>query len=148
MLRSCKSSIECSARVAPCSSASANRCTMKEWESTTPLNFAYAVAGTFLAITITFFIYDGFVRRRNKVIVKAAARSNKIVASLFPSNVRDRLLAEDGLKKKPAGEQGTQTRLRNFLENGATFWAIELLWTTVDSSFLCPSQNLQVFFLP
>ena len=92
----------------------------KEWDSKIPGFFAYAIAGTFLAITITFFIYDGFVRRRNKVVVQAAARSNKIVASLFPSNVRDRLLAEEGgtCTQRP-GEQGTQTRLKNFLANDA-----------------------------
>ena len=91
-----------------------------DWESSTPLYFAYAVAGTFFAITVTFFIYDGFVRRRNKVVVPAAARSNKIVSSLFPSNVRDRLLAEEeGAGSLRPGEQGTQTRLKNFLANDA-----------------------------
>ncbi|KAL7562532.1 hypothetical protein ACA910_008238 [Epithemia clementina (nom. ined.)] len=91
-----------------------------DWESSIPLYFAYAVAGTFFAITVTFFIYDGFVRRRNKVVVQAAARSNKIVASLFPSNVRDRLLAEEeGAGFQRHGEQGTQTRLKNFLANDA-----------------------------
>lgn len=89
------------------------------WESSTPLQFAYAVAGTFLAITIVFFIYDAMVRKRNRVIVRAAARSNKIVAKLFPDNVRDRLLAGDTLsqKEEPSAEQGTQTRLRNFLQD-------------------------------
>ena len=36
-----------------------------------------------------------FVQNRNNKVVDAAARSNAIVSSLFPSNVRDRLLAEN-----------------------------------------------------
>jgi class 3 adenylate cyclase len=45
-------------------------------------------------ISITFFFLR-FVQSRNKKVENVAARSNAIVSSLFPSNVRDRLLAEN-----------------------------------------------------
>jgi Adenylate and Guanylate cyclase catalytic domain len=39
-------------------------------------------------------MYDSFVRRRNTTMVHAAARSNAILSSLFPAQIRDRLFAE------------------------------------------------------
>ena len=83
------------------------------WRQLTPIFFAVTAAGAFFLIAITFIIYDRFVIRRNEKMMDIAARTNKIVASLFPSNVRDRLLAEDDGK----GQNGTQTRLKNFLAN-------------------------------
>lgn len=41
------------------------------------------------------FVFQSFVQSRNKKVENVAARSNAIVSSLFPSNVRDRLLAEN-----------------------------------------------------
>jgi len=72
---------------------------------------------------VTFIVYDNFVRRRNDKVVNAAAQSNAILSSLFPSNVRDRLFAEkvgekqgQGSKKTSSGGGGTKTRLRSFLD--------------------------------
>jgi len=83
------------------------------WRSLTPLFFGITAAGAFFLIAITFITYDRYVIRRNEKMIDQAARTNKIVASLFPSNVRARLLAEDDKE----GESGTQTRLKNFLAN-------------------------------
>ena len=83
------------------------------WRALTPLLFGVTAAGAFFLIAITFITYDRYVIRRNEKMIDQAARTNKIVASLFPSNVRDRLLAED----EQEGESGTQTRLKNFLAN-------------------------------
>lgn len=59
-------------------------------------------------------MYDRFVIRRNENLVNQAARTNRIIASLFPSNVRDRLLADEVEKQ---AESGAQTRLKDFLAN-------------------------------
>jgi class 3 adenylate cyclase len=68
------------------------------------------VAGTFFLMALTFFMYDRFVQRRNTKIVGAATKSNAIVSSLFPSNVRDRLFQEQGNKDRLAtfltGDEG------------------------------------------
>ena len=84
------------------------------WHGLTPLFFAVTAAGAFFLIAITFIMYDRYVIRRNERMIDQAAKTNKIVASLFPSNVRDRLLEEEEAQK---GESGAQTRLKSFLAN-------------------------------
>ena len=84
------------------------------WHGLTPLYFAVTSAGAFLLIALTFIMYDRYVIRRNERMIDQAAKTNKIVASLFPSNVRDRLLADEEAQKE---ENGAQTRLKKFLAN-------------------------------
>lgn len=88
-----------------------------EWDSRFPRIFASVVAGTFVIVAITFFIYDRFVRKRNKKVVRAATKTEKVVASLFPSNIRDRLLAEEEEFERRQVERGARTRLKDFLAN-------------------------------
>ena len=89
-----------------------------QWDSDLAQTFATVVAATFVILALSFFFYDGFVRRRNKKVVSAAAKTEKVVASLFPSNIRDRLLAdEEELEKGNKAERGTRTRLKDFLAN-------------------------------
>eukprot|EP00934_Nitzschia_sp_Nitz4_P003459 Nitzschia sp. Nitz4//scaffold506_size4488//37//3349//NITZ4_009244-RA/size4488-snap-gene-0.0-mRNA-1//-1//CDS//3329553613//3449//frame0 len=61
-------------------------------EKRIPMIFAIVVACFFGMVAGVFYMYDVFVQRRNEKLVNNAARSNAIVASLFPSNIRDRLL--------------------------------------------------------
>eukprot|EP00538_Stauroneis_constricta_P012892 CAMPEP_0119571340 /NCGR_PEP_ID=MMETSP1352-20130426/44071_1 /TAXON_ID=265584 /ORGANISM="Stauroneis constricta, Strain CCMP1120" /LENGTH=1278 /DNA_ID=CAMNT_0007621019 /DNA_START=47 /DNA_END=3883 /DNA_ORIENTATION=- len=49
----------------------------------------------FLVTALTFLLYDFFVERRQKVVLSTAEKSNAVVSSLFPANVRDRLYAEN-----------------------------------------------------
>lgn len=53
----------------------------------------------FVVMAAIFCIYDRFVYRRNAKIVDTAARSNEILSSMFPSQVRDRLYAETERRK-------------------------------------------------
>jgi hypothetical protein len=78
--------------------------------------FTLLSAGVGLLVIITFLLYDCYVRRRNAKMVDAAARRDEILQSLFPSNVRSRLLEEQE-KKGAAGSGGGMVhhRLRNFL---------------------------------
>lgn len=88
------------------------------WKEKMPTIFACVVAATFVIMALTFGLYDRFTRQRNKKVVKAAAKTDRIVASLFPSNVRDRLLAEEvDFEKRQQGERGARTRLKDFLAN-------------------------------
>ena len=90
-----------------------------QWDSRLPRVFASVVAGTFVIMAITFFIYDRFVRKRNRKVVRAAAKTEKVVAQLFPSNIRDRLLAEEEDFERRQVERGARTRLKDFLANDA-----------------------------
>ena len=93
----------------------------ERYSTTLPIVMATVFAVTFVAVAITFLMYDRFVRSRNDKVVDAAVRSNRIVSSLFPTNVRDRLLAEQEAAELLENEHqhGTQTRLRKFLANDA-----------------------------
>jgi class 3 adenylate cyclase len=71
-----------------------------------------AVSVAFLIMGCTFFMYDRFVRIRNGKIVHAAARSNAIIASLFPSQIRDRLFAEKDINAAP------KTKLKSMIVSG------------------------------
>jgi hypothetical protein len=63
----------------------------------------------------TFFVYDQFVGRRNATLVKTALRSNAILSSLFPSNVRDGLFAS---QKSETTSKLPKSRLKNYLSTG------------------------------
>jgi hypothetical protein len=81
-------------------------------DTTLPLS----VATAFCILLSVFTAYDRLVRRRNDKIVDAAARSNALISSLFPKQVRDRLLADnearesnkskDTESKKLVGDEG------------------------------------------
>lgn len=68
-----------------------------------------------------FFVYDIFVQKRNRKVVAVAAKTNEIVASLFPEAVRGRLFEDshkpDSNKKKtPSGaNENGDNMIKNFL---------------------------------
>ena len=57
-------------------------------EDQSPIIFTVVAACVFVAIAITFFMYDSFVQRRNSKVLDAAAKSNALVLSLFPAQFR------------------------------------------------------------
>lgn len=63
--------------------------------SKTPVLFAFLIAITFTVVIVVFFVYDMNVQRRNDKLVITAAKSNAIVSSLFPGQIRDRLIRQD-----------------------------------------------------
>ena len=68
--------------------------------SNKPTIYTVCVALIFVITSATFVIYDILVQRRQDKVETSAKRSNAIVSSLFPAQVRDRLLEDDGAKKK------------------------------------------------
>jgi len=56
-----------------------------------PRIYSLAVSLVFLVTVISFIVYDCLVERRQKKLLDSAERSGKIVSSLFPAMVRDRL---------------------------------------------------------
>ena len=74
-----------SIRIYPSSSFQSNYITNQ------PAIYASAIALVFVFTSLTFFIYDCLVERRNTAVMESAEKSSKIVHSLFPAVVRDRL---------------------------------------------------------
>ena len=80
-----------------------------QYRSKLPLVLTCVVAATFCIMIFTFLIYDGFVRQRNDKVVGVAT----LAASLFPSNVRDRLMEEES--KVNDTKNTNKKRLQSFL---------------------------------
>ena len=62
-----------------------------EYLTSNPLVYAIITAGIFVFTSLVFLLYDIIVRRRQEIVMASANRTNAIVTSLFPENVRDRL---------------------------------------------------------
>jgi len=60
--------------------------------SDTPMYFAVVTVIVFAATALTFIIYDFWVERRQKIIMKTAMSTKRLVTSLFPDVVIDRML--------------------------------------------------------
>jgi Adenylate and Guanylate cyclase catalytic domain len=56
-----------------------------------PALYAAATSAIFLFTSLVFLFYDMMVRRRQIKVMASAKRTNNIVSSLFPQNVRERL---------------------------------------------------------
>jgi class 3 adenylate cyclase len=69
---------------------------------------------TFLLVAIVFFIYDIFVQKRNEKLISSAAKSNAIVSSLFPDNIRERLMGQNDTTT----QKRTPSHLKSFLLDG------------------------------
>jgi hypothetical protein len=74
-----------------------------------PIIYAVMVITSFVIATICFAIYDILVQRRQRKLLEAANKTNAIVSSLFPSNVRDRLLEE--LDNNDSHHPGTMEKI-------------------------------------
>jgi hypothetical protein len=74
------------------------------YETNKPALYTSVVALAFLVTTILLIVYDRLVTRRQEKTMASAIRSGKLVASLFPSNVVDRVMqdaqSQDGSTKK------------------------------------------------
>jgi len=103
----------------------------QDYRSMHPILYAGLVFFVFVVTAMVFCLYDLYVTTRQNKVMLAAAKSNAVVASLFPKNVRKALLAEaeeqilanQKLGFKPhAFKLGAapKSELKNFLEDGLT----------------------------
>ena len=72
----------------------------EQYDSNSALVAACSLGGTFLIVALVFFGYDYVVGKRNQKVTAAAEKSNAIVSSLFPENVRERLYLEEEKNKE------------------------------------------------
>lgn len=70
-----------------------------------PLLYAFAMIFIFLFTASIFILYDCYVERRQNIVMNTAVKSNAVVSSLFPENVRDRLMEQAAEKEKATQQQ-------------------------------------------
>ena len=75
------------------------------YDSKEPAIYTSVIACVFFLMLLIVVTYDCVVQRRNNKIMNAAVRSNNILASLFPQNVRDRLFASENKQQKNGGDK-------------------------------------------
>jgi hypothetical protein len=100
-------------------------------KSNDPVSFTLAVVFIFLLTSIVFVLYDCLVQKRQKKAMTSAHQSNALVSSLFPAQVRDRLMAEGQLNKESIHAFSSGTK-----HNGAANIAANLLGTKPIGKFL------------
>lgn len=78
-----------------------------------PAVFTGGIVGVFLFCGLVFVAYDCLVRKRQKKVMKSAAKTHEIVAGLFPEVVRNRLFGESIFysQKDPKANALTQSVL-------------------------------------
>jgi hypothetical protein len=87
------------------------------YESGNPVLYTTVVVLVFLFTALVFVIYDWLVSRRQNMIMSTAQRTNAIVSSLFPKNVKQRILDQAKDETQGRGVRTTQaTELTQFLE--------------------------------
>jgi class 3 adenylate cyclase len=65
-----------------------------KYRTNRPAVFTAIVVSVFMFTSLSFFLYDVAVQRRNTKVVKTAARTSEIVSSIFPKDVHKRILQE------------------------------------------------------
>ncbi|GAX15863.1 hypothetical protein FisN_2Lu430 [Fistulifera solaris] len=94
----------------------------EEYLSSKPVVYTIVVVSVFVCTAFVFLLYDYLVLLRQRKVVEAARRTNKIVTALFPSNVRDRILKEADeqiqvqMNKKSFGF-GAKAQLKDFVQD-------------------------------
>ena len=92
------------------------------FNTSTPIIMTVSVAIIFVFTALMFVFYDRLVERRQALVMTKALQSNAIVSSLFPANVRDRLMAMESNSNKSRDSEkesgsfiGPNRRLRGYL---------------------------------
>jgi hypothetical protein len=87
-----------------------------DYNTSTPIIITCSVAIIFIFTVIIFIVYDRLVEKRQSLILRQATQTSAIVSSLFPENVRDRLM--DGNTDKAGNFMAPNYRLKSYLKGG------------------------------
>lgn len=95
-----------------------------QFRTNRPFIYMAVVVAVFLVTALVFVIYDWLVTVRQNKVMATAKRTNAIVSSLFPKNVRDRIMqeaqeqAEQDLQNQKGSifRAGAKTKLKMFLD--------------------------------
>jgi Adenylate and Guanylate cyclase catalytic domain len=85
-----------------------------------PIIFTVVVVLIFLFTSFVFVCYDYMVQRRQEKVQSAAVKSNAIVSSLFPADVRDRLF-QHAMESDPKSSKAYSSKNKDGAEPGAKF---------------------------
>lgn len=93
----------------------------KEWGdkyfTDDPVDFAVAIVACFVVTSLVFVLYLFYVvQKRQQVVLDSATKANQVVYSLFPRNVRERLLEEvhaNETKKVQHAASASQRRIQS-----------------------------------
>lgn len=102
--------------------------------SKTPAIFAVVMVVIFAVTAFTFIIYDFWVERRQKIIMKRAMTTTKLVTSLFPDAVIDQIMPS-------LEEPSVSKRLQCFLNRGN-----DNLYTQSETGYTHPSKPIAELF--
>jgi hypothetical protein len=96
----------------------------EEYHTNTPLILTIGVISVFCVTCLVFFCYDRLVHIRQMKVIDTAQRSNAIVASLFPADVRKRLMNASGKSAKRKNKntflntsEGAKFKLKSYLND-------------------------------
>lgn len=91
----------------------------QSYASDSKATFLSLLAIVFFVLALFFFVVVWFVQQRQRKVMNVATRTTSIVSSLFPDEVRDRIMQEaEAQAKKGAGttDQQEQENLKNLLK--------------------------------
>jgi class 3 adenylate cyclase len=87
----------------------------RDYVTERPIIVTFAVAMVFVFTAVLFLFYDRLVERRQVLILAKATQSTAIVSSLFPKQVRDRLMQTENDRKGGTVALASNHRLKGFL---------------------------------
>ncbi|GKY99154.1 hypothetical protein MPSEU_000870900 [Mayamaea pseudoterrestris] len=92
-----------------------------------PYTVTFIMAFIFIMFVLAFFLYDHVLSRHNQEVSRSAMKADKILSSLFPSHVKDRLMtnAKDNKDAKKGGGGNSNTKAAMEMNNLAGFFANE-----------------------
>jgi Adenylate and Guanylate cyclase catalytic domain len=93
-----------------------------QYVTSNPIYFTVGALLIFCFTSSVFLLYDYTVERRQRKVMSTAVRTNAIVASLFPSVVRDRIYPTEqgGHDPKTFNLANSKARLKSFLSDGTS----------------------------
>ena len=86
-----------------------------EYVDRQPIIITFAVALVFMFTILMFLVYDRLVERRQSLVLAKATQSHAIISSLFPKNVRDRLMNVESETGRSSLSLAPNHRLKTFL---------------------------------
>lgn len=96
-----------------------------EYKTGLPILVTIAVGAVFLFAVLMFFVYDRLVERRQNLVLATAKQTTAIVSSLFPAQIKDRLMAQG------ADGKGLSSNVDDMNDTGGKPLADLFLETTV-----------------
>jgi len=89
-----------------------------KYQTNKPLGLSGAIAIVFIITFFMFYVFVGLVDKRQEKVMTSASRANAIVKSLFPSNVRDRIM-KDTEEKNNQQNSIMESKKSNFFGEAA-----------------------------